>query len=91
MPRSTPANKIDRDMLHAYLYRHSNNRGRITVKHIDLAEDLGIRDDHLGRIMNEMAAAGRVKRITSSNNGVVYSVRDPTEWEKEHPRRGRRR
>lgn len=78
-----PANKIDRDVLHSYLRRNANHRGRVTVKLGELADDLGIRSDHLSRILIEMAAAGRMRRISSSNLGVLFSVRDFDEWARE--------
>lgn len=79
MKRVVP-NKVDRDRLHEYLWRNSNSRGRVTVKHADFAEDLGIRADHLGRILREMVAAKRMTQIATSHDGVTYGVVDPSKW-----------
>lgn len=86
MPRKTarvPENKIDRDALHLYAMRIANHRGRARISHASLADELGIRSDHMGRILQEMVAAGRMRRISSSNEGVVYAIKDFDVWAKE--------
>lgn len=86
MKRAVP-NKVDRDKLHGYLFRNANSRGKITVKHFELAEDLGIRSDHFGRIMAEMVAAERMQKIATGPTGVTYVVKDPDVWKKSLPQR----
>ena len=83
--------KIDRDALHFYLFHKANSRGLVTLHMGPLADDLGIRNDHLGRILNEMAGAGRISKVRRGPSGVVYSVRDPEEWATETGYRFRRR
>lgn len=91
MTRVIP-NKVDRDSLHAYLFRKANSRGKLVVRHLDLAESLGIRSDHLGRIMREMADDNRLSKITQSGrDGVIYVIKDPASWVRPAPTRKTRR
>lgn len=85
--------KLDRDALHSYVFRHANTRGLATIRVDRLADELGIRADHMSRIFNEMVVAERLKKIRASNAGVTFRVTDPEEWTKEHrrSRRGKRR
>lgn len=78
--------KVDRDALHAYLWKRTDQRGRITVKIADLADDLGIRRDHMGRILREMGDAGRLKKTSALVRNVgIFTVVDPDEWNPEKP------
>lgn len=73
--------KIDRDKLHRALFEKANRAGHVEVKLLDLAELLGIRADHLGRIMKEMAADGRIEKISTARHRVsTWKIVDPDEW-----------
>jgi DNA-binding MarR family transcriptional regulator len=73
--------KLDRDALHAYLYKRTDHMGRVQIKITDLAGDLGIRRDHLGRIIKEMVNDGRMKKTSSTFHNVgIYTITDPDTW-----------
>lgn len=72
---------IDRDALHAYLFRKANTRGIITFMQKDLAEDLGISIHTMSEIVRDFIKQGRVRKLTA--NGYQYAIKDPEEWRAE--------
>jgi hypothetical protein len=83
--------KIDRDALHRLLFERVNHRGQVEVRGLEFGQEIGVRTDHVRRILGDMAAAGRIKQVRRSYRGTVWSVRDPEEWRKERGPQGRRR
>lgn len=73
--------KVDRDGLHRFLHRKANARGRLEIRVGDLADDLGVNREHMGRILREMTAAGRLRKVKATVTGVwTYEIVDPDEW-----------
>lgn len=80
MPRGqkTPGNlkdKVDRDLLHEYLWKHADRRGMYLGSQKDLAEKLGITNFTVSHIFREMKEGGRVKKV-----GRYYKITDPEKW-----------
>lgn len=73
-PRNT-ADKVDRDLLHEFLFNKADRSGRITMTQIEIAELIGIGNTHLSRIYKEFKAEGRIRRI-----GTHYYIEDPAKW-----------
>lgn len=77
-PRLEPRiDAVDREALHKYFWRKSNNRHRITVSVHGLAEEMGIGEDHMGRIIIQMVKQGRMLKVGRSSAGIILSIRDP--------------
>lgn len=77
-PRSPiRSDAIDRDALHRYLWRKTNNRNRILVNVGALAEEIGIGEDHMGRIINQMRDKGRLKKVGRESKGILLVIYDP--------------
>jgi len=79
MPRP---DKVNRDALHAYFWRKANRRHQLSISIRELADDLGVNERHMGRIMEEMVDDGRLKKVRNGKNNVgVFSISDPDTWE----------
>lgn len=80
MPKGqkTPGNlkdKVDRDLLHEYLWKNSDRRGMYLGSQKDLAEKLGVTHFTISHIFREMKEGGRVKKV-----GRYYKITDPDKW-----------
>lgn len=88
MPKS---DSVDRDLLHAYLFRKSNARHRLTLHNTGLAHDVGVSVEQMSRIIKEMTEDGRMAKIgRTASRSYVYKIIDPEEWGRgvrAHPRR----
>lgn len=73
--------KIDRQLLHEFLYKKSNSRNVLRVLHTDLAEDLGVGHYTISRIFREFIREGRVKKLDHGRQGVDYLIRDPEDFQ----------
>lgn len=74
---------IDRDKLHAYLFRKTDRYGRLRLVQKNLAEDMGVAHETICRVIKRMCDEKRMKRLDSKKNNVgVYMVLDPEDWEK---------
>lgn len=81
MPKgqSTPGNlsqKVDRDLLHEYLWKQTDKNGRMLITQKELAERLDMNRYHLNTIFREMIMAGRVRR-----SGAAFFITDPMHWQ----------
>jgi hypothetical protein len=74
--------KLDRDKLHRWLYSQADPRThRLQVVNTRLADLLGMRADHLGRIIKEMVGQGRLLKVSTERYRVAsYFVVDPDVW-----------
>lgn len=71
--------KVDRDLLHEYLWKISGRNGFLNVSQKELAESLNVTQFTISHIFREMREGGRVKRI-----GAKYKVVDPAIWRWQH-------
>lgn len=62
--------KIDRDLLHDYLFQKSDRHNMITISPTELADELGITIYSMSRILGEMRKAGRLKKVGSRTEVV---------------------
>lgn len=70
--RGNTKDKIDRDLLHDYLFQKSDRHNMITISPTELAEELGITVYSMSRILSEMRKAGRLRKV-----GTRTEVVDP--------------
>lgn len=76
MPRK---DKIDRNLLHEYLWKISGRNGVLLISQTQLAEDLGVTIFTISHIFREMKEGGRLKKV-----GTKYHVVDPSVWRWKH-------
>lgn len=72
--------KVDRDLLHDYLWKKADHNGRIPFTQDKLATDLGINKYTMSTIFREMYDTGRLRK-----NGSKTFVVDPAIWRWEQP------
>jgi len=82
--------RVDRDGLHRFLHRKANARDRLEIRVGELADDLGVNREHMGRILREMVAAGRLRKVKATVTGVwTYEIIDPEDWAEGKRRKAR--
>ena len=64
--------KIDRHMLHQYLWKNRDRSNFNTIRSKDLAEELGITVFTMSRIFGELAEKGFIKKV-----GTKYLIIEP--------------
>lgn len=75
MPKGHP---IDRTAIHEHIWNQRNRRNCVQIYQKQMAEELGISNYHLNRIIKNFEAAGRLKKIGARRLNIgVYVVRDP--------------
>jgi len=73
--------KLDRDLLHKYLWDNSDRLGRIKINVTDLSADLGISRFGLQTVFREFLAGGRMKEFSRAAHGIkIYTITDPNVW-----------
>lgn len=77
--RGNTTDKVDRDLLHQYLWKKRDSLGRYLGTQTALADDLGVTLFTLSRIFKEMEGAGRLRKIRGK-----YYVVDPKAWAWQH-------
>lgn len=70
--RGNTTDKVDRDLLHQYLYKNSDRHHMMTISPSELADALGISVFHMSRILKEMKETGRLRVV-----GKRVEVVDP--------------
>lgn len=76
-----PPMKIDRDALHRVLYRRSDRHHRLRLSCRVLSDELGVSYANFTRVIIEMAAQGRLRRIAGGRMEMkTYVVEDPAVW-----------
>lgn len=69
---------VDRELLHRYLWDHSNRQGMIRVHQGGLAEQLEVNKFTMSRIFAELIKAGRLRRLAIHHgNYRTYAVVNP--------------
>ena len=71
--------KVDRDLLHEYLWKTSARGGMVSMSQTVLADKLGVTIFTISHIFREMKEGGRLKKI-----GPKYYVVDPEVWRWNH-------
>lgn len=74
--RGNIKDRIDRDLLHAYMYENRDRHDRFTESSGELAEALGIAPTTMSIIFREMIVDGRITRT----RGGKFIVEDPKLW-----------
>ena len=72
-------NKLDRDALHAYLWKQANSRGLLRLNQGKLAEELQVQRSFVVRLMKEFLLEGRAKKVQTGRN-ILYEIKDPEGW-----------
>lgn len=72
--------KIDRDLLHDYLWEHTDHNGRFTMAQKDLAEALAVSVYTMSTVFHEMVVAGRLRKVKWN-----FFVTDPSIWRWKNP------
>lgn len=67
--------KIDRDLLHEWLWKKSDHLNRISMSVTEIAAACGVTIYTMSHIFQEMRAAGRLRKT-----GRTYYVVDPRIW-----------
>lgn len=68
--------KLDRDLLHDYLWENSDHRtGVLKLTQLEIADRLMITNAHLSRIFSDFKRQGRI-----SKKGLSFIVTDPAVW-----------
>lgn len=67
---------LDREALHAFLFRKSDRLHRIVLNQRALADDLGIHEVSMSHIVKELVLAGRLRPIGHR----TFVVADPEKW-----------
>lgn len=70
--RGNTRDKVDRQLLHEYLWGMRDRNDLIPISQKELAEKLGIDQSTMSIIFREMRESGRLRRI-----GGKYQVLDP--------------
>lgn len=70
--------KVDRELLHQYLWEHRGRGNYMSGTQGELAEQLGITQATLSLIMKELSIAGRLSKV-----GHKFKIHDPdvSRWE----------
>lgn len=80
---------IDREALHRYIWDHANRAGQIRMNQTALAAQLGVNKFTMSRIVGELTAAGRLKKLTIHHgNFRTYAVADPDEFDTKEAKSG---
>lgn len=77
--RGRTDDKVDRGLLHEYMWKHRDGLDRYMGTQQDLAAKLGLTVFSLSHIFGEMVATGRVRKI----RGRFY-ITDPKLWAWQH-------
>ena len=72
--KSKNSDKIDRHLLHQFLWKYRDRNGFNSYKPGELAEMLGTTVYNMSRILNEMTRAGMLKKHSAGK----YHISDPT-------------
>lgn len=68
------ADKVDRELLHQFLWKYRDRSNFVTFRSSELAEKLGISIYTMSTMFTEMCAAGRLIK----KGGSKYLIVDPT-------------
>lgn len=72
---------IDRDALHALLWKRADRRGAIKLLANVLALEIGVSAYHFSRILAELQEDGRLREVSRGKHNVrTYMVSDPDVW-----------
>ena len=78
MTRPLPISKPD---LHQLLFDRSGRARKLQLNQKELAKELGIPHDALNRVVKQIEAEGRIKKIGARKDNIgVYAVKDPDEF-----------
>ena len=76
-----PNAAVDRDRLHALLFRRTNRFGKVKLIQKELAEEIGVNKFTMSRIMKEFLEDGRAKLLSrGKHDGNSYVIVDPEVW-----------
>lgn len=72
---------IDRVALHRVLWRRSGRRHTLKIHQGMFGEELGISPYHLSRLLAELEAQGRLRKIANDRfNTGTYRIEDPADF-----------
>ncbi len=78
MSRGVP---LSRTELHDELWAARDRSGKVKIYQKQLAIHLGISQSHMSRVITDMEAQGRIKKIGARYRNVgIYLIRDPAEF-----------
>lgn len=70
--RGNTTDKVDRDLLHDYLFKKSDRHNMMTIRTSELADELGVTVYSMSRILGQMREQGRLRKV-----GSKIEVMDP--------------
>lgn len=78
----TRGKAVDEKALHKSLWSRADRLGRLTIKSIDLANEIGVTVFTMSRVMGRLEDSGRIRQIASSKTNIkTYWIRNPAEFE----------
>lgn len=78
--RGNIADRVDRDLLHDYMWKHSDHNHLFQMSQKELAEKLGVTVFTMSTISAEMVQAGRLRKVKWN-----FFVIDPELWRWKNP------
>jgi DNA-binding transcriptional regulator YhcF (GntR family) len=78
--RGNISDKVDRHLLHEYMWKHSDRNGCFQMTQTALANGLGVNLQTMSTIFRELVSAGRIRKV-----GARFHVADPEKWRWENP------
>lgn len=76
--RVNPNPGIDRDLLHRYWWRKAGRRKTMKIVQTEWAEQLGINNNTLSRVMKEMISEGRIRKV----GYCLYAIKNPDTYDR---------
>lgn len=73
MARQNPNPPLDRDLLHRVWFRRAGRSGKLKIVQTEWADLLDVTNNTISRIMKEMTADGRIRKI----GYCLYAITEP--------------
>lgn len=83
--RGNIRDKVDRDLLHDYMWKRTDHNSRFSMSQKELAEALSITQFTMSAIFSEMCRDGRLRKVKWN-----FFVTDPALWRWKNPKSERR-
>ena len=72
---------LSRDEVHKKLWEARNRSGKVRILQKDFAVFLGISQTHMSRVLRDLQAEGRIKKVGARYRNVgIYAIKDPAEF-----------
>lgn len=78
--RGNIGDKVDRDLLHEFMWKHADHNGRFTMSQKELADALSVSVYTMSTIFHEMLVSGRLRKVKWN-----FFVMEPNLWRWKNP------